>query len=92
MTSVTLSLAETLGPVSGAADVAGADEASVVTGAADVAAALGDALALLGEPAAGFFVPQAKRESAIAQHSRMTITVFNDFLISISPSLFINGN
>jgi len=80
MTSVTLSLAETLGPVaSGAADVA---EAPDDAGAADVVSAP-------GEPAAGFDVPQAKSESAIAQHSRIAKTVFNDFLISISPSLFL---
>jgi hypothetical protein len=83
-------LAETGGPLgeAGAADVSAA---AVEAGAADVSGAAEADADALGEVVA-VFVPQAKRVSAIAQHRRMTITVFNDFLISISPSLFFNGN
>jgi hypothetical protein len=84
MASVMLSLAETGGPF-GATESGATESGATELGAAVVASAL-------GEPAAGFDVPQAKRESAITQHSRITKTDFNDFLISISPSLLFNGN
>jgi hypothetical protein len=90
MTCVTVSLAETGGPLgeAGAADVSAADAEA---GAADDAGAAEADADALGEVVA-VFVPQAKSGIAIAKHRRMTITVFNDFLISISPSLFFNGN